>query len=101
MTVGRVVCNFRASKFYKITRRLQNKPKQDNRLVIVLVLILRFLVIEQCSNFGVCSATCGDGTQTCSNNCLNGNFGDDGCPTDQEVKTKSCNLGICPGKFEV
>ena len=55
-----------------------------------------FLVIEECSDFGSCSATCGGGTKTCANSCLNGNFGDDGCPIEQAEKSETCNVQDCP-----
>ena len=56
-----------------------------------------FLVIEECSDFGNCSATCGGGTKTCANSCLNGNIGDDGCPIEQAESSETCNVQDCPG----
>ena len=56
-----------------------------------------FLVVEECSDFGACSVTCGGGTKSCSNTCLNGNFGDEGCPIEQVQRSEACNPQDCPG----
>ena len=62
---------------------------------------MNILVIEECTDFGVCSTTCGGGSQTCTNSCLNGNFGDDGCPEESKIKTQECNKQDCPGEKKV
>ena len=49
-----------------------------------------------CDDFGACSSTCGGGVQTCSRTCANGVFGEDGCPSDQEIKSQTCNPEECP-----
>ena len=54
-------------------------------------------IVEKCSSFGACSVTCGEGVQTCSNTCLNGKFGDDGCPEDLLINSKICTLEKCIG----
>ena len=56
-------------------------------------------MVEECTDFEVCSASCGGGTQTCSNTCLNGNFGDDGCPEGSKIRTQECNKQDCPGNI--
>lgn len=56
-------------------------------------------VVEECTDFEVCSASCGGGTQTCSNTCLHGNFGDDGCPEGSKIRTQECNKQDCPGNI--
>ena len=48
-----------------------------------------------CSDYSTCSVSCGSGTQTCQRTCENGNFGDIGCPQDQQVNTQSCNPQQC------
>ena len=53
--------------------------------------------MEECANFSSCSVTCGGGTQTCSNTCLNGKFGDVGCPEGSKINTQECNKQDCPG----
>ena len=52
--------------------------------------------VQDCTNFDNCSKTCGGGTRTCKRSCINGNFGDNGCPLDQEQKTEACNENNCP-----
>jgi len=63
----------------------QNK---DENIVVVQYQI--------CSNFGVCSATCGGGTQTCENVCVNGEWGDDNCDESKRINSQACNEDECP-----
>ena len=56
-------------------------------------------MVEECTDFEVCSASCGGGTQTCSNTCLNGNFGDYGCPEGSKIRAQECNKQDCPGNI--
>lgn len=53
--------------------------------------------MKECSDFGECSVSCGGGTMTCENTCQNGNFGDDGCPSESKIRIQSCNPDPCPG----
>ena len=59
--------------------------------------LLIILVVEKCTNFSACSETCGGGSQTCSNTCLNGNFGDIGCQESEKINIQECNKQACPG----
>ena len=49
---------------------------------------------------GACSVTCGPGTSTCERTCVNGIFGDVGCPYDQQTKTEECLSNDPCGKPE-
>ena len=42
-----------------------------------------------------CSATCGGGEKVCKRTCENGDFGDDGCAEDEEIKEVTCNDHAC------
>ena len=55
--------------------------------------------ILDCSDFTKCSATCGSGTQTCTRTCANGNFGETGCPNDEQINTQTCNRQQCRNYF--
>jgi len=52
--------------------------------------------LVSCNDFGDCSATCGNGTKSCQNECENGYFGDDGCPEEERTNTQFCNEQECP-----
>ena len=43
----------------------------------------------------MCSVTCDGGVKQCTRTCINGVFGDHGCPSDQETKTEACNQQDC------
>ena len=51
--------------------------------------------VEDCNNFGACSASCGDGVKSCTRTCKNGAWGDAGCPFNQQIKHESCNKQAC------
>nr|XP_039268102.1 A disintegrin and metalloproteinase with thrombospondin motifs adt-1-like isoform X2 [Styela clava] len=57
---------------------------------------------KECPTFGVfgdwtkCSKPCGTGVRTQIRECLNGQVGDDGCPSDQATRTENCNEQPCP-----
>ena len=62
----------------------------------VIVIIQNNLAeIVDCFDYTECSATCGNGTQTCNRTCKNGSFGDVGCPNDQQVNSQTCNSQAC------
>ena len=47
------------------------------------------------SNFGDCSATCGDGIATRNRECINGLPGDQGCHIGEAVEQKPCSIAEC------
>ena len=52
--------------------------------------------VDECTNFGECSATCGDGSKSCENSCQNGAFGiDSECPESDRIKTSVCKIKEC------
>ena len=51
--------------------------------------------VKTCSNFGTCSVTCGGGTQICSNSCIHGKWGEDGCETSKKTTSQDCNKQTC------
>ena len=56
-----------------------------------------FLELEECTDFGACSATCGDGLQSCDNICHNAVFGkSEKCPEESKTRTQKCNIEDCP-----
>merc|ERR1712048_563955 len=57
------------------------------------VVVLTYTI---CSNFGVCSATCGGGTQTCENVCVDGTWGDGNCDDSKKINSQACNEQDCP-----
>ena len=58
-------------------------------------------VIECPTNdFSECDPGCGIGEETCENNCLHGNWGDEGCPTNEKLKKRTCFAGLC-GKHQI
>ena len=58
-------------------------------------------VIECPTNdFSECDPGCGIGEETCENNCLHGNWGDEGCPTNEKLKKRTCFAGLC-GKHHI
>ena len=56
-----------------------------------------FLEVKLCTDFGSCSVTCGGGSQTCENVCVNGEFGDEKCPIESKMNLQNCNAQDCPG----
>lgn len=46
-----------------------------------------------------CSVTCGGGIKRCERSCMNGAFGEDGCPENQRIKSEVCNLQPCSLKI--
>ena len=51
--------------------------------------------MKVCDDFEPCSVTCGGGTQTCQNECENGDFGEKGCPEEEKTNTQTCNEQEC------
>merc|ERR1712048_707007 len=52
--------------------------------------------VTECTIFDACSVTCGAGTQSCTNTCEWGSWGDAGCDLKDKVRTRSCNPETCP-----
>ena len=70
--------------------------QQVLQLIEYIFVKLKFLAkLVECYEFTECSATCGNGTQTCERTCENGNFGNSRCPNDQQVKIRACNTDAC------
>ena len=57
--------------------------------------------VEECSDYGPCSVTCGVGFRYCDNVCINGIFGEAGCPIDRAKTTQSCNIQDCQEEIEI
>ena len=89
--------NFRNMGLYKEEWSYKGNRCISNLNCILTVEWYLFLVVEECSDFGACSVTCGDGTKSCSNTCLHGDFGDEGCPLTQRERSEACNQQDCPG----
>ena len=51
--------------------------------------------IEDCSDFSVCSVTCGGGEESCERTCTHGGEWGSDCDIDQQVKTETCNDHLC------
>ena len=47
------------------------------------------------SEFGACSASCGEGIMTRTRECINGSPGDPGCDEGVTVEQQSCNIEKC------
>ena len=64
---------------------------------MALIVFVMFVVAHavSCTDFGTCSATCGGGTRGCMRQCINGNFGDIGCPFNLLYRTEVCNEQQC------
>ena len=62
-------------------------------LIISKSILFLGAVIKKCTDFGVCSGDCG--TQTCTNTCVGGTWGDEGCEEAEKIRSIDCNLAAC------